>query len=106
MPLTLAEHTISSMLPGNRTELVGTALQVDIEELRRHLLEDTRLKGVDLEIAGPGDSFRAGYVFDILEPRAKEPGSGPDFPGILGPMAAAGQGTTHILSGAALSLVS
>ena len=105
MPLTLAEHKISSMLPGDRTELVGTGLQVDIEELRRYLLEDTRLTEVDLEIAGPGDSFRAGYVFDILEPRAKEPGSGPDFPGILGPMAAAGLGTTHILQGAAVTVL-
>ena len=76
MPLTLAVHDISSMLPGNRTELVGTGLRVDIEELRRYLLEDTRLKAVDLEIAAPGDPFRAGYVFDILEPRAKKPGSG------------------------------
>lgn len=105
MPLTLAIHNTSSMAPGNRTELVGTDLQVDIEELRRYLLEDTRLNEVDLEIAGPGDSFRAGYVFDILEPRAKESGSGPDFPGILGPMAAAGQGTTHVLQGAAVTVL-
>ena len=105
MSLTMAIHNISSMAPGSRTELVGTGLQVDIEELRRYLLEDTRLDEVDLEIAGPGDSFRAGYVFDILEPRAKEPGSGPDFPGILGPMAAVGRGTTHVLQGAAVTVL-
>jgi sarcosine reductase len=105
LSLTMAIHNISSMAPGSRTELVGTGLQVDIEELRRYLLEDTRLDEVDLEIAGPGDSFRAGYVFDILEPRAKEPGSGPDFPGILGPMAAVGRGTTHVLQGAAVTVL-
>jgi len=105
LPLTLAIHNTNSMEPGNRTELDGTSLHVDIEELRRYLLEDTRLNEVDLEIAGPGDSFRAGYVFDILEPRAKEPGSGPDFPGILGPMAAVGQGTTHVLQGAAVTVL-
>ncbi len=105
MPLTLALHNITAMLPGDRTELIGTALQVDIERLRRFLLEDARLEEVDLEIAAPGDSFRAGYVFDILEPRAKEPGSGPDFPGILGSMAAAGQGTTHVLQGAAVTVI-
>ena len=105
MPLTLAVHKTTSMLAGDRTELAGTELRVDIDELRRYLLEDSRLEEVDLEIAGPGDSFRAGYVFDILEPRAKEPGSGPDFPGILGPMAAAGQGTTHVLQGAAVTVL-
>lgn len=105
LPLTLAMHNTSSMLPGDRTELIGTELRVDIEDLRRYLLEDTRLHEVDLEIARPGDSFRAGYVFDIIEPRAKEPGSGPDFPGILGPIAAAGQGTTHVLQGAAVTVL-
>ena len=42
-------------------------------------------------------------VFDIIEPRAKEPGSSPNFPGILGPPTTAGSGTTHVLTGAAVS---
>jgi glycine reductase len=60
---------------------------------------------VELEIVRPGESCRAGPVFDIIEPRAKEPGSSPDFPGILGPPVTAGMGTTHVLEGAAVTVL-
>ena len=103
--LTLAIHPIQEMTVGPATKLHGSQLQVDVEELRLRLLEDCRLQSVDLEIVRPGEACRAGYVFDILEPRAKEPGSGVDFPGILGPFSVAGRGTTHILRGAAVTVV-
>ncbi len=93
MRLTLAEHPVDEMTWGRGTKLLGSRLQVGLEELRTHLLEDRRLQSVDLEIVRPGESCRAGYVFDIVQPRAKEPGSGVDFPGILGPFEAAGRGT-------------
>lgn len=103
--LTLAEHPVDEMTWGQGTKLLGSRLQVDLEELRKHLLEDHRLQSVDLEIVRPGESCRAGYVFDIVQPRAKEPGSGVDFPGILGPFEAVGQGTTHVLPGTAVTVV-
>ncbi|MFQ6028677.1 MAG: glycine/sarcosine/betaine reductase component B subunit [Dehalococcoidia bacterium] len=105
MRLELAIHAVSDLRVGPETRLAGTRLQVNLEELRQNLLEDRRLESVNLEIVRPGDSCRVGYVFDILEPRAKEPGSGSDFPGILGAMALAGQGTTHVLRGAAVTVV-
>ncbi len=64
-----------------------------------------RLTAVDFEIACPGESCRAGPVFDIIEPRAKAPDSSPDFPGILGPPHTAGFGTTHVLEGAAVTVL-
>ena len=105
MALTLALHPVEAMVPGVETALDGTTLRVNLDELRRHLLEDRRLEAVDLEMVNPGDSCRVGYVFDIIEPRAKEPGEGSDFPGILGPISNAGQGTTHVLKGAAVTVV-
>lgn len=78
---------------------------MDLDELRRIILEDGRLQSVDIEIVSPGEECRIGVVFDIIEPRAKEPGSGPDFPGILGPIETAGRGTTHVLRGAAVTVV-
>lgn len=105
MSLTLALHPVEAMVPGAETALDGTTLRVSLDELRRHLLEDRRLESVDLEIVSPGDSCRVGYVFDIIEPRAKGAGPGSDFPGILGPIANAGQGTTHVLKGAAVTVV-
>ena len=83
----------------------GTTLTVDVEEWRQLILEDPRLRGVDIEIASSGEECRIGVVLDIVEPRAKEAGSGSDFPGVVGPMAVAGSGTTHVLRGAAVTAV-
>jgi glycine reductase len=105
MRLTLAYHTISDMQYGDTTRLEGTTLLIDQEALRQYLLEDRRLAGVDSHIVRPGESCRFGVVYDILEPRAKEPGTGPDFPGILGPIEAVGQGITHVLQGAAVTVL-
>ncbi|MET0500813.1 MAG: glycine/sarcosine/betaine reductase component B subunit [Candidatus Binatia bacterium] len=105
MQLTLAHHPITEIQFGTQTRLDGTTLVVDPAELRRRVLEDEAIENVDFEIARPGESCRAGPIFDIVQPRAKEPGSSPDFPGILGPPASAGMGTTHILEGAAISVL-
>ena len=73
--------------------------------LRRLLLEDPSLSSVEFEIVQPGESCRAGPVFDIIEPRAKAPDSSPDFPGILGPPQTAGIGTTYVLEGTAVTVL-
>src|SRR5207247_3946996 len=104
-PLTLAYNTISDVQYGDPTRLDGTTLLVDQEALRRHLLEDRRLASVEVHIVRPGEPCRFGVVYDILEPRAKEPGTGPDFPGILGPIEAVGQGMAHVLQGAAVTVL-
>lgn len=105
MKLTLANHPVTDLRAGDATRLDGTELTVNLNELRRLLLEDTRLESVDIEIVRPGEQSRIGSVFDILEPRAKEPGDGSDFPGILGPLKTAGRGTTHVLRGTAITVL-
>src|SRR5918996_4670691 len=105
MELTLEIHPITAIRFGQSTTLDGTSLAVDAEELRGLLLTDQSLAVVDLEIASPGESCRAAPVFDIIEPRAKAPDSSPDFPGILGPPYTAGFGTTHVLEGAAVTVL-
>ena len=105
MRLTLAYHPVSDMRFGHTTQLEGTTLIIDQEALRQRLLANQRLASVDLHIVRPGDSCRFGVVFDILEPRAKAPGASPDFPGILGPIEMAGQGMTHVLKGAAVTVL-
>ena len=105
MQLKLALHRITAIRFGTATSLDGTTLVVDVEELRRLLLEDPSLSGVEFEIVQPGESCRAGPVFDIIEPRAKGPDSSPDFPGILGPPQTAGTGTTHVLEGTAVTVL-
>ena len=105
MRLTLAHHPITDVRFGAKTQIDGTTLVVDREELRQTLVEDESLTGVDFEIARPGESSRAGPIFDITEPRAKAPDSGADFPGILGAATTAGRGTTHVLTGSAVSVL-
>ena len=79
MELTLASHPITAIRFGHSTGLDGTSLDVDVEQLRALLLEDQTLTALDLEIVCPGESCRAGPVFDIIEPRAKAPDSSPDL---------------------------
>ena len=105
MELTLAVHLIDELVFGDATRLDGARLIIDQEELRLHLLEDRRLQSVEMEVAKPGQPCRVGMVYDILEPRAKAPGDGSNFPGILGPITVAGKGTTHVLRGAAVTVV-
>ena len=75
------------------------------DELRQLVLEHSSFVSVDFEIVRPGESVRAGPVFDIVEPRAKVTGGSPDFPGVLGPPKTAGMGTTHVLQGAAVTML-
>ena len=103
MQLTLAIHAITSIRFGARTGLDGAALVVDKDDLRRLVLDDAAIEAVDFETARPGESCRAGPIFDIVEPRAKAPGGSPDWPGILSAPQTAGSGTTHVLQGAAVT---
>ena len=105
MRLTLAIHPVHSITLGGPTRLDGTSLTVDGDELRQLILDDGRLQGVDIEVASSGEECRIGVVSDIVEPRAKEAGSGSDFPGVVSPMAVAGMGTTHVLRGAAVTVL-
>ncbi|HUK41400.1 MAG TPA: glycine/sarcosine/betaine reductase component B subunit [Candidatus Acidoferrales bacterium] len=106
MELILAHHPITEIQFGPRTRLQGKVLVIDPEELRRLALEDAFIVDAGFEIVKSGESCRAGPVFDIIEPRAKAAGASPDFPGILGPPTTAGIGTTHVLVGAAVSVLS
>src|SRR5262245_17298552 len=105
MHLTLAYHAITDIRFGATTQLQGTMLEISEAALRQYLLEDRRLERVELVIVHPGEACRFGVVFDIVEPRAKEPGAGPDFPGIVDPIAMVGQGITHVLQGAAVTVL-
>ena len=106
MALTLSVHPVTELKFADATKLDGGVLTVDREALRQLLLEDRRLDDVILEIVNPGESARVGIVFDVIEPRAKEPGTGAgDFPGVLGPYQIAGDGETHVLRGSAVTVV-
>jgi len=103
MPLTLAHHEVTDLSFSGATRLDKSCLHVDLDELRRLLSSDTALEDVTFELVRPGESCRVGPIFDIIEPRAKD--SGADFPGTLGEPCTAGEGTTHVLSGLAVTVL-
>jgi glycine reductase len=105
MALALALHPITNLIFGDKHRLDGNLLTVDVNELRRMVLEDNAFGSVEFEIVRPGESCRAGPIFDIVEPRAKAPGGSPDWPGILGLPYTAGFGTTHVLQGTAITML-
>ena len=105
MALTLALHQVRDLMLGDKHQLDEHLLIVDVDDLRRTVLEDSAFDSVEFEIAYPGESCRAGPIFDIVEPRAKAPGGSPDWPGILGPPQTAGFGTTHVLQGSAVTML-
>src|SRR4029078_7991198 len=103
MALTLALHPVPNLIFGDKHRLDGNFLTVDVNELRRMVLEDNAFDSVEFEIVRPGESCRAGPIFDIVEPRAKAPGGSPDWPGILGLPHTAGFVQTHVFQGTVLT---
>src|SRR5678816_3760831 len=105
MPLTLFYYPITSIRFGAAVNLEGTTLTVNQDELRAIVLQDPLIESVEFAITAPNDSLRAGPVFDIVEPRAKAAGGSPDWPGILDAPQTAGTGATHVLRGAAVTML-
>ena len=101
MRLELRWSVVDDLVAGPATRLVGRRLEVDVDGLRARLSTDPRLTGVRLDLVHPGERCRIGRVFDVVAPRAKLDG-GEDFPGVLGSVARAGQGTTLALEGVAV----
>ncbi len=90
---------------GNKTEIKNQVLFVDKEDLINLLKTDSRLKGVDVDIAKPGESVRILPVKDVVEPRIKVEGGKKYFAGILGELTPVGEGLTNVLKGVAVITV-
>jgi sarcosine reductase len=101
MRLELRWSVVDDLAAGPATRLAGRRLEVDVDGLRALLSADSRLASVRLDLVHPGERCRIGRVFDVVAPRAKLDG-GEDFPGVLGAVARAGQGTTLALDGVAV----
>ena len=101
MRLELRWSVVDDLAAGSATRLAGRRLAVDVDRLRALLSADPRLTGIRLDLVHPGERCRIGRVFDVFAPRAKLDG-GEDFPGVLGGVARAGQGTTLALDGVAV----
>lgn len=101
MKLRLGRIRITDIQFGDKTRVHRGVLYVNKEEILAALADD-RLSSIELDLARPGESVRIMPVKDVIEPRLKVEGSGGIFPGFVSKVDMVGQGTTLVLSGAAV----
>ncbi len=99
MKLDVAEFPVKRLRLGGRFAYRNGTLEMDEAELVDLVLQDPRITNASLAVAMPGEKTRITGIRDIVEPRYKVAGNGQVFPGVLGPVADVGEGTTHRLSG-------
>lgn len=99
MKLELCKIVIDKLEFGSRTSAQNKTLTINKDELVAKILEDEKLKSVDVELVHPGDSTRILPVKDAIEPRCKLEGNGQVFPGWIGDVDTVGDGKTLVLEG-------
>lgn len=101
MNLELRTVQVRDVCLGTQNQLCDGVLTVDEAGLKALILEDPRVKAVEVDLAKPGESCRILPVKDVIEPRAKVDGE--IFPGIFGTeVPEAGDGITYALKGCAV----
>lgn len=102
MSLKVGNITITDIMFSEKSEIVGSTLKVNKDELMSVLNTDPRIAKIDFDIAKPGESVRIIPVKDVIEPRVKVDTDTNIFPGFLGKPEIVGSGTTHVLKGMAV----
>ena len=100
MDLELRNVQVKDVVLGDKNDLKDGVL-VDVEGLKKLILEDPRVTAVKVDLAKPGESCRILPVKDVVEPRYKPEGE--IFPGVFGSdVPEAGSGVTYVLKGCAV----
>ena len=79
MRLEVGYINIKDVQFGSKTEVKGSVLYVDKQEMLDTIGGDPRLKSIDIDIAKPGEEVRITPVKDVIEPRVKVEGPGSIF---------------------------
>lgn len=85
---------------GDENRIDKGVLTINAQNIVDLIMEDKRIKSVEIDIARPGESVRILPVKDVIEPRAKVGGN--VFPGVHSDVTEAGQGVTYALKGCAV----
>ena len=102
MKLEVGEIYIKDIKLDKNSKVENGTLYVNKDEITKIVLEDEKLKSVQVEVAHPGESVRITPVKDVIEPRVKVDGRGGMFPGMISKVDTVGEGKTHVLKGAAV----
>lgn len=92
---------VNDVVAGDAMGVSGGVLTVDVEGLRQCVLEDPKIKDVQVDFAKPGERTRIVPVKDVIEPRYRC-GRRDGFPGVTTKYEECGNGSTNILKGAAV----
>ncbi len=99
MRLEIQSIDIHDVQPGPKTYAKNRVLYVNVKELEQILLQDGRIKSVDIRLVYPGDKIRMVNLMDVVQPRCKIDKVEADFPGFIGRLQLAGEGRTRSLRG-------
>lgn len=102
MRLELESIDIADVREGTKSCAEKGVLYLNLKELEKNLLQDARIKRVEIGLVYPGDKTRILNVQDVVQPRCKVDKENADFPGFLGEMQIAGSGKTRSLRGTAV----
>ena len=83
MKLEVGEIYIKDIKLDKISKVENGTLFVNKDEITKIVLEDEKLKSVQVEVAHPGESVRITPVKDVIEPRVKVDGKGGIFPGMI-----------------------
>lgn len=107
MKLEFAKYKVKKVYAGNTTRFSKNGLLfVNLKELKEMLLEDPLICRLELDIVNANESARIIHVLDVFQPRVKVVDNNPVgyFPGIIESDVIAGEGTTNVLEGLAITL--
>lgn len=108
MKLELQKFTVKKVYAGDLTRFEEDgSLSIDLKELKQLLMEDSLISQINLDIVNSNESARIIHVLDVFQPRVKVIDNKPSgyFTGVLDSSVIAGQGTTNVLQGLAVTLV-
>ena len=87
---------------GPTTGVEDRLLTLNPAELEELILQDGRIRSVDIDVVHPGDRVRIINVMDVVQPRCKIDQLEADFPGFVGRLRTSGSGRTRSLRGVAV----
>jgi glycine reductase len=103
MNLTMESVNVTDIQFSDTTRIQDGVLYVNRDEVKKLIANEEFFDETRVAIAKPGEDTRIINVVDVFEPRCKVDG-GENFPGFLGRLKTAGQGTTRRLKGMAVVL--
>ena len=99
MKLELGYVKVTDVVLGTESKYEDGVVSIDVEAVRKMILENEKIADVQLDVAKPGESTRITPVKDVIQPRVKVEGPGGVFPGVINKVDTVGSGKTYALEG-------